>query len=54
MTTSDEFGFLLLTRTDAGAAAWNLTAYRADGSVLTRCTIGDGGTLACSPAGALH
>jgi hypothetical protein len=54
MTTSDAFGFLLLERTDAGAAAWNLTAYRADGSVLTRCTVADGGALACTPAGALH
>jgi hypothetical protein len=54
MTTSDAFGFLLLERTDTGPAAWNLTAYRADASVLTRCTIGDGGALACMPAGALH
>jgi hypothetical protein len=53
-TTSDTFGFLLLTRAEGGPTTWNLTAYRADGSVLTRCTIADAGALACTPAGALH
>jgi len=54
VTTSDAFGFLLLTRADAGPADWNLTAYRAEGTVLTRCTIAEAGALACTPSGALH
>jgi hypothetical protein len=54
VTTSDAFGFLLLARPDTGPALWNLTAYRADGGVLTRCEIGEAGALACTPSGALH
>jgi hypothetical protein len=54
VTTSDTFGFLLLARADAGPATWNLTAYRADGSILTRCTIAEAGALACAPAGTVH
>jgi len=54
VTTSDTFGFLLLERRDAGPSNWNLTAYRADGSVLTRCAVAEAGELTCTPSGALH
>lgn len=48
-----EISFIrLLTRSDE-AGAWEVSAYRVDGSPLAHCTL-EGRRLACEPLGALR
>lgn len=51
ITQSNTFGFLLLQRGSADQDEWALTAFRADGSVLTRCELAAAGALRCEPSG---
>ncbi len=60
-TTSDAFGFLLMERAstpdkarDAADGRWTITAFRRDGSEITRCAFGPDGTLACAPHGGVR
>jgi hypothetical protein len=56
-TTSDAFGFLLLQRVGGSGGdegRWTAIAYRRDGSEMTRCALGPGGTLMCTPDGSVR
>ncbi len=51
MTHSDRFGFLLLERAGVRPDDWTITAFRADGGVLTHCALRADRSLQCDPAG---
>jgi hypothetical protein len=52
MTHSSSFGFLLMERDASAAQSWSITAFRPDGTELTRCRL-VGKTLRCDATGRL-
>ncbi|MFS8085311.1 MAG: serine/threonine protein phosphatase, partial [Acidobacteriota bacterium] len=54
ITHSSSFGFLMLQRVSGDSDEWSVTAFRTDGSVLTRCALTHDGALGCTPDGWLR
>jgi hypothetical protein len=54
ITQSRGFGFLLMERRSMLPDAWTVTAFRVDGSVLTRCQLTPEASLRCEPGGWLR
>lgn len=54
ITQSNSFGFLMLQRNSMDQDEWALTAFRTDGTVLTRCELTTGGAFRCEPSGRVH